>query len=331
MNRTRSQILAFEKKWAVPAGVATLLAVVLLLGSNFANQVHGTGDAEVLRSTYEHKGSVTLTGILQTLGFVLLALPLFYLFRADQARSPRVRSQLIGLVLIAPLFLAVSSALTIGIRHEAADQFVNGTPKSSLSITEVKGECAEELKEKGAEDFAEKYEPKSGETASAACERTKVEDNRAEHATSEASLAALVSGLGLAGGLGLIAVFIYVGLWAFRTGLLSRFWGTLGMVSGVAFILGPLIVVTLAWLVYLGFLLVGRVPGGKPPAWAAGEAIPWPTPGEKAAAELQPEEGEVIDADAIDVDAVEEEPLPNGNGTPPDAGGAPRKRKRRDP
>ena len=29
------------------------------------------------------------------------------------------------------------------------------------------------------------------------------------------------------------------------------------------------------------------LPGGRPPAWAAGEAIPWPTPGEKAAADLE--------------------------------------------
>ena len=32
------------------------------------------------------------------------------------------------------------------------------------------------------------------------------------------------------------------------------------------------------------------LPGGRPPAWEAGEAIPWPTPGEKAAGELEPED-----------------------------------------
>ena len=40
----------------------------------------------------------------------------------------------------------------------------------------------------------------------------------------------------------------------------------------------------LLWFVYLGLLLLGRRPRRPPPAWAAGEAIPWPTPGEKAAA-----------------------------------------------
>ena len=37
-------------------------------------------------------------------------------------------------------------------------------------------------------------------------------------------------------------------------------------------------------------LIGGWVPGGRPPAWAAGEAIPWPSPGQKAAETLESEE-----------------------------------------
>jgi len=76
-----------------------------------------------------------------------------------------------------------------------------------------------------------------------------------------------------------------------RTGILPRFWGSLAMVAGVAFLLGPLFLVTLVFFVYFGLLALGIVPGGKPPAWEAGEGIPWPTPGEKAAEELEPEDG----------------------------------------
>jgi hypothetical protein len=97
-----------------------------------------------------------------------------------------------------------------------------------------------------------------------------------------------------------------------RTGLLSRFWGSLGMVAGIAFVLGPLFLVTLVFFVYLGLLILGLVPGGRPPAWEAGEAVPWPTPGEKAAAELEPEDGWDEDEDG-------------GEGAPP-----PRKRKQRE-
>ena len=66
-----------------------------------------------------------------------------------------------------------------------------------------------------------------------------------------------------------------------RTGLLTRFWGSLGMALGVAALL-LLVQFTMIWFIYFGLLLLGRLPGGRPPAWAAGEAIPWPTPGEKA-------------------------------------------------
>ena len=72
-----------------------------------------------------------------------------------------------------------------------------------------------------------------------------------------------------------------------RTGLLTRFWGSLGMALGAAsFIFFQF---ALLWFVYLGLLLLGWRSRRQPPAWAAGEAIPWPTPGEKAAAELEPE------------------------------------------
>jgi hypothetical protein len=99
-----------------------------------------------------------------------------------------------------------------------------------------------------------------------------------------------------------------------RTGLLSRFWGSLGMAMGVAALL-LLIQFTFIWFLYFGLLVAGWVPGGRPPAWAAGEAVPWPTPGEEAAAKLgsgdePPEDGE-----------------PGGEG--PDDSSGPRKRKQR--
>ena len=73
------------------------------------------------------------------------------------------------------------------------------------------------------------------------------------------------------------------------------------------------------------------MPGDKPPAWAAGESVPWPTPGERAAEELSGEDDEA-------------EPPAEGSGpalpaAAPDSGGAPsepgsdepkRKRKQRD-
>ena len=278
-----------ESRWALPAALAAFSAVALLVVSRFVD-VGGSENPEILRNVHLHPGSVTLAGLLQAAGLLLLLIPLVYLFRAVRARSEQVRPQLIGLVLAAPLCLAVSSGLSIGVRHEAADQFVAGEAKSTLSQKEAHGECASEQKDEGKKDFAEEFEAERGETPLAACERQKREDDEASNALGEASVTPLTTGLGIAGSLGLVAALFYTCLWAMRTGLLSRFWGALGMASGIAFLLGPLSFIALIWFVYLGFLLIGLLPGGRPPAWEAGEAVPLPTPGEKAAAELEPSE-----------------------------------------
>jgi hypothetical protein len=307
-------VVGWEKRWAVPVALATLLAVALLVASSVTSEVSGDGAAEVLRSIDQHGGSVTLSGILQAAGFLLLMAPLYYLFRAARARSARVRPQMVGLILVAPLFLAVSSGLTIGARTEAADQFVAGEAKSTLSKGSAKEECESDLEDEGAKEFREEFEPGKGETPAAACERRKTADDEAENALAEASLAAVVSGLGLAGGLAFVIAFFYSSLWAMRTGLLSRFWGSLGMVGGIAFLLGPLFIVALVWLVFFAVLLIGKIPGGKPPAWEAGEAVAWPTPGERAAAELE-----------------RSEPTAEPEGEPePEGAGEKRKRKQRD-
>jgi len=332
VGKSRKQILEWESRWAVPVAAAAFAIVVLLVVAQLISQIGSGGDAEVLRSIDEHSGSVAASGALQAVGFALMAVPLAFLFRAASARSERVRGQLIGLIVAAPLFLALSAGLTIGARSEAADQFVNGEAKSTLTPKEAKEECVENRKDEGKEDFENEYEPESGEGALAACETREIEDDEASNAIAEAGLAEIVSGLGIAGGLGLLFAFLYTGLWAMRTGLLSRFWGSLGMVSGFAFLLGPLFIVTMIWFVYFAFLLLGLIPGGRPPAWAEGEAVPWPTPGEKAAAEMEPK----FDPEELDEPPEPPEPgeLPSGSDGNGNGDGGPgeqrRKRKRRD-
>ena len=287
---TRAETLEQESRRAVPVAVATLAAVALFVAVRFVSSVSGDGDAEVLRSINEHSGSVTLTGLMQGVAFALLAFPLAYLFRAAKARSPRVRAQLIGLVVAAPLFLGLSSALAIVSQHDAAEKFVAGEAKSTLTAKEANEECVEEREDNGKDFLVDEYDPGPGEDPLRACEDRKVEDDEASNARTEATLAPFTTGLGLAGGLGLVVALFYTCLWAMRTGLLSRFWGSLGMALGVATLFG-LIIFLLIWFVYLALLLLGRIPGGRPPAWAAGEAIPWPTPGERAAAEMEPKDG----------------------------------------
>lgn len=288
---SKARTRARESRWAVPVGIASILGVVLLILAKPLS-VNGDGSADFLREAHANAGSVLLSGLMQVLAFLLLALPLLYLFRAVQARSDRVRPQLIGLIVAAPLFLAASSGLSIGVTDEGADTFAAGDANSSLTAAEAREECSEERKDKGAEFLVDEYDPAGGESPQRACEKRKVQDDEASNALTESSLAPLATGLGLAGALGFAVALLYSGLWAMRTGILSRFWGSLGMVAGVAVLLGPVfLLVTLVFFVYFGMLCFGIVPGGRPPAWAAAEAIPWPTPGERAAAEMEPEEG----------------------------------------
>src|SRR5215218_7225264 len=290
MQDSKAAVRAREKRWAIPVGIASIVGVILLIAARPLN-VSGDGDADFLREAHEHAGSVLLSGLMQVLAFLLLALPLVYLFRAVQARSDRVRPQLIGLIVAAPLFLAASSAFAIAITSEAADSFVAGDAKPELTAAEAREECAEEREDEGADFLTDEYDPAQDETPQRACEDRKLEDDAASEATKEASLAPLATGLGLAGAFGFVVTLLYTGLWSMRTGLLSRFWGSVGMVAGIAFLLGPLFLVALVFFVYFGMLCFGIVPGGRPPAWEAGEAVPWPTPGERAAAELEPEDG----------------------------------------
>jgi len=323
--KTRAEILEWESRWFLPVGAATFVGVVLLVVSAFViGSVGGNGDAELLTSAHEHSSDVTISAVLQAVGFIFLTAPLYFLFRAVSSRSDRVRANLVYLVIVAPLFFAASAVLNATATNEAADQFASGQAKSTLTAKEATKECDEDLDDRGQEEFAEEFD--GGASPQADCVATKVADDEASNALSDASTRSAATGFGLAGRLGLAFALFYSCLWAMRLGLLSRFWGSLGMALGVAALL-LLVQFTLIWFIYFGLLLIGKLPGGRPPAWAAGEAMPWPTPGEKAAGEMEPSAPEAIDVDAeeIDPDSAPEPPSGNGNG----GGEPPRKRKKR--
>jgi hypothetical protein len=62
-----------------------------------------------------------------------------------------------------------------------------------------------------------------------------------------------------------------------RTGLLSRFWGALGMAFGLFLVipLFPPIPGLVLWFAATGLMFLGLWPRPLPPAWEAGEAVPW--------------------------------------------------------
>lgn len=86
---------------------------------------------------------------------------------------------------------------------------------------------------------------------------------------------ALVAGLSLA--VGMIVAMVN----AMRVGLLTRWMGVVGIISGILIFLpiggATLEVVPSFWIVAMGILYIGKWPNGQPPAWESGEARPWPS------------------------------------------------------
>ncbi|MBS1879294.1 MAG: hypothetical protein JST31_07265 [Actinobacteria bacterium] len=297
MATARRQIVAWESRWFVPVGVTAFVATILIVVSNIVvSGLNNSGhQSEFLISANEHGGKVALYAGLQALGFLLLGLPLYFLFRATAVRSDRFRRQMVGVVIAAPIFFAIAAIITGVVTSEAATKFVNEEVPAKMTKQEAAKECTKERSEKGAKEFGEEWTKGSNPLAN--CEETEIADDRAEQSLDQSGLQGLGFGFGLAARLGFAVALLYTCLYAMRVGLLTRFWGSLGMALGVAsLILAPEF--SLIFFIYLGLLALGRLPGGRPPAWAAGEAVPWPTPGEKAAQELQPEDpsAEVVEA-----------------------------------
>lgn len=249
----KEAVLAWEQRWARPVAVATLAAILLVIGAIIVASQGvggGNGESELLRNVQDHRSAQMLSSVLQAIGVGLLAAPLYYLFRAAKARSEQMRGQLVGVVVAAPLFLAVLAILSgLSTLHAASEFVTNEVPHLTAKGISLGSDKANEA---------------------------------ASDAITEAPLRSLAAGFAIAGQIGFLVAMIYTALYAMRTGLLTRFWGSLGIALGaVSFIFFQF---TLLWFVYLAFLLLGLIPGDKPPAWASGQAEPWPTPGEKAAA-----------------------------------------------
>jgi hypothetical protein len=92
----------------------------------------------------------------------------------------------------------------------------------------------------------------------------------------------------LLAGLALAAGMITTTLGAQRVGLLPRWVGILGVLTGLLIFLpiggAQLQIIPAFWMVMMGILLIGRWPNGDPPAWESGEARPWPSGAEARAA-----------------------------------------------
>jgi hypothetical protein len=281
---SREAGLEWERRNARWAAITAVIGPLLFVVSQFilAGMLGADNDAQNLRDIDEESGTFILANVTRALGAAMLAFPLYYLFRAVALRSDSFRRQMVGVVIAAPLFIAIGMVLTAIANADAASAFVAEDPGGT-------GENAQDL---------------------------------ADDKVTEASLTGLAIGFNLGGRLGLAITMVYVCLHALRTGLLTRFWASLGMALGVvSFVFLPFFMFLLIWFVYVGVMVSGRTPGGKPPAWDEGRAIPWPSPGEAMAEQMAARNG---DDDEDDVIGTTGEPA-----NPPRQRGERRKRKRR--
>lgn len=242
------------------AGIAGLAGVVLFVGAGMVGgEFNGAGTAEQLRLAEEGETDLLLQSVLQMLAVILFVPALIALFNSIKGRSSTVRTGLIGLVVASPILLA-GSFLLVSFAYEAAADALYTPPIDPSTIPPGPfGEVGGTLATLGHQVLA----------------------NLNEHADDvffEQAVTQLRTGLGLAGALGLAFAMAYMALQAMRTGLLSRFWGSLSIALGVGSLLfgSPML---LAYMLVISLLLSGFWPGQRPPAWELGEALPWPRPG----------------------------------------------------
>jgi hypothetical protein len=232
---------------AVAAFASALLLFVWLFYANSIVDEPPEDTVEGLKLITEHESEVLLATVLQSLATALLAVPLWFLFKAAKFRRPETPRFAKWLALIAPVLLAamtiVRQFIQIDVAHTVTDQLSQQPLHHDAAVDYAREELA-----RGA--------------------------------------APVFEAVVLASTLGLAFAFVLVSLNAMRSGLLSRFMGILGIIVGGLFVLpllGQVPFVQLFWVGAIGMLALGKWPqGGRGPAWETGEADPWPTARERA-------------------------------------------------
>ena len=258
----RQQVIERERRGQVLAGALAISTLPIFILTQIVLSETGfvlTGmPTETYRSFHEHQTAFIAQGLLTAVLYAVFIYPLYYLFRAAMARSQRVNPAMVGFVFLGPGLYALSNVVLSIAQSGVASDFASQSAA-------------------GGDIY-----------------------NLLSDLQNDSTLTQIGTYLQLPAALALVVAIFYTALQAFRVGLLTRFFGTLGMALAVAQILVPQLgrPALMAWLAWLGFLILDRIPNGRPPAWDAGEAIPWPRPGENVATAGAPVE-------AIEGDATE--------------------------
>ena len=237
---TRDDQLRWEARWAIPAGIASLLAAALLVISAtlfLPKDRKGTERGpDLLLSIHEQSGSYLASAILTAAAALLLLGVFLYLFRATEARGGGVPHWFVYLVYAAPVLFAIGAIAYALQAVDIADKFAGGSP--------IRGQAGSDR----AKDLTD---------------------------VTPALLAAQTAGT-----VGVAFLFVMLPLRARKVGLLTPFMGVIGAIAGALVVFqlaGVSAIIQGFWLGAVGLLFLGRWPGGRGPAWASGEPEPWLT------------------------------------------------------
>ncbi len=312
---SRDAIVERERNYARPAAVSGFIAAAFLIAGVVARvQVPFESNASDQAIQYSvHSQAVVISGILTGIGFFFVAGPLVYLLTAAAARSPRVRAGLVSVCVLGPVLFGVQGIVgsfgfkSSGDEYRAKQSSVEERNVSVLqktidsdpkSLDEVKlynsGDPQNKAEVQTTKDdfyfvtFPAGQESSLKDSLDAAGVDTS-EDSGGKPGDAYANFLTINTGsvkvagyLAFPAGILLIFAVVYSAIQAFRVGLITRLFSTLGAIAAASIFLSIPPVLIGLWASWLGIIYLNRLPSGRPPAWDAGVAVPWPRPGEPA-------------------------------------------------
>ena len=224
-----------------------LLAGTFLLQSIVENRQHVEPLPDFLLSIDKSPGTMVFSQVLLAVSALCLIPVFFFLFRAILHRLPTLPRWFVYLILIGPVFYAISLVIGAIDRIDVAHQFADKTSHVGKYCPVIVGkhgnDCAKDM-------VADDVNP-------------------------------IGIGLSLAGSVATAFLFVMLPLRARRAGLMSQFMAILGVIAGALMVLRlmPLVpeITQAFWLGAVGALFLGRWPGGRGPAWETGQPDPWPS------------------------------------------------------
>jgi hypothetical protein len=254
---SREEQLEWEARWSRPAAAAAAAAAFFLVAS-FAYGVSalGSGTARGERAQQlridEHASDLLVIAGLNGLAVLAMGGVLVYLYYPTRARRPELQKAALVLAIAGPILYMIVLIALNIARLDVASDFAALAPDQQT--------------------------------------------DRAAQRLEDESILSDVGLVGLAPSLAFGFSFVMISLGAMRAGLLSRFMGILGIIVGVLYVI-PLLgggppIVTIFWTLALAVMFLDRWPNGRGPAWAAGEAIPWPSAMDQAKARETAEHGQ---------------------------------------